>query len=111
MGATGNDAAAFADYQAAFSEAPGYLNFASYGPPSARVTDRVSHLLQTAGDGDAAGSDQLHGEDLPSIEEIIRRVDAVTLDDVHDLARTLFSGPETLAVVGPEPRKSRATKR
>lgn len=64
MGATGNDAAAFADYQAAFSEAPGYLNFASYGPPSARVTDRVSHLLQTAGDGDAAASDQLHGEDL-----------------------------------------------
>lgn len=64
MGATGNDAAVFADYQAAFSEAPGYLNFASYGPPSARVTDRVSHLLQTAGDGDAAASDQLHGEDL-----------------------------------------------
>ena len=27
---------------------------------------------------------ELHGEELPSIEEIIRRVDAVTLDDVHD---------------------------
>ena len=34
---------------------------------------------------------ELHGEELPSIEEIIRRVDAVTLADVHDLARTLFS--------------------
>ncbi|KQO02969.1 hypothetical protein ASF21_01075 [Arthrobacter sp. Leaf234] len=64
MGDTGNDAAAFADYQAAFSEAPGYLNFASYGPPSGRVTDRVAHLLQTAGDGDARAADQLHGEDL-----------------------------------------------
>lgn len=53
---------------------------------------------------------ELHGEELPSIEEIIRRVDAVTLDDVHDLARTLFSGKETLAVVGPAPRKTRAKK-
>jgi predicted Zn-dependent peptidase len=40
-------------------------------------------------------------DELPSIDEIIRRVDAVTLDDVHSLARTLFRQPETLAVVGP----------
>ncbi len=40
-------------------------------------------------------------DELPSIDEIIRRVDAVTLDDVHALARTLFRQPETLAVVGP----------
>jgi predicted Zn-dependent peptidase len=40
-------------------------------------------------------------DELPSIEEIIRRVDAVTLDDVHALARSLFRQPETLAVVGP----------
>jgi predicted Zn-dependent peptidase len=40
-------------------------------------------------------------DELPSIEEIIRRVDAVTLDDVHTLARNLFLQPETLAVVGP----------
>ena len=53
---------------------------------------------------------ELHGEELPSIEEIIRRVDAVTLADVHELARTLFSGRETLAVVGPAPRKSRTRK-
>ena len=40
-------------------------------------------------------------DELPSIEEVIGRVDAVTLDDVHALARTLFAQPETLAVVGP----------
>jgi predicted Zn-dependent peptidase len=41
-------------------------------------------------------------DDLPSIAETIARVDAVTLTDVHDLARTLFRQPETLAIVGPE---------
>ena len=40
-------------------------------------------------------------DELPSIDEIIGRVDAVTLDDVHTLARNLFRQPETLAVVGP----------
>jgi len=40
-------------------------------------------------------------DDLPSIDEVISRIDAVTLDDVHALARTLFAQPETLAVVGP----------
>jgi len=40
-------------------------------------------------------------DDLPSLDEVIRRVDAVTLDDVHLLAKELFTQPETLAVVGP----------
>jgi len=40
-------------------------------------------------------------DELPSIDEIIHRVDVVTLDDVHTLARNLFRQPETLAVVGP----------
>jgi predicted Zn-dependent peptidase len=40
-------------------------------------------------------------DDLPSIAEVIRRVDEVTLDQVHSLARTLFRQPQTLAVVGP----------
>jgi len=40
-------------------------------------------------------------DELPSIDEIIHRVDVVTLDDVHTLARSLFRQPETLAVVGP----------
>ena len=39
--------------------------------------------------------------DLPSIEEVIARIDAVTLDDVQVLARQLFRRPESLAVVGP----------
>ena len=40
-------------------------------------------------------------DELPSIDEIIGRVDAVTMDDVHTLARNLFRQPETLAIVGP----------
>jgi predicted Zn-dependent peptidase len=40
-------------------------------------------------------------DDLPSIAEVIRRIDEVTLDEVHTLARDLFRQPETLAVVGP----------
>ena len=40
-------------------------------------------------------------DELPSLDEVIRRVDAVTLDDVHVLAKELFSQPETLAIVGP----------
>jgi predicted Zn-dependent peptidase len=40
-------------------------------------------------------------DELPSIDEVIRRVDAVTLDDVATLARNLFKQPQTLAVVGP----------
>jgi len=40
-------------------------------------------------------------DELPSIDEVIRRVDAVTLDDVHLLAKELFTQPETLALVGP----------
>ncbi|WP_246456576.1 hypothetical protein [Nocardioides mesophilus] len=40
-------------------------------------------------------------DELPSIDEVIRRVDDVTLDDVQTLARQLFSQRQTLAVVGP----------
>ena len=40
-------------------------------------------------------------DELPSLDEVIGRVDAVTLDDVSTLARTLFRQPQTLAVVGP----------
>ena len=41
-------------------------------------------------------------DELPSIDEVLHRVDAVTLDDVRTLARTLLRQPEVLAVVGPE---------
>jgi predicted Zn-dependent peptidase len=40
-------------------------------------------------------------DELPSIDEVIGRIDAVTLEDVQILAKELFSQPETLAVVGP----------
>jgi predicted Zn-dependent peptidase len=40
-------------------------------------------------------------DELPSIDEVLRRIDQVTLDDVDTLARTLFAQPQTLAVVGP----------
>jgi predicted Zn-dependent peptidase len=40
-------------------------------------------------------------DELPSLDEVIRRVDEVTLDDVGTLARTLFKQDQTLAVVGP----------
>jgi predicted Zn-dependent peptidase len=40
-------------------------------------------------------------DELLGIDEVIRRIDAVTLDDVHVLAKELFSQPQTLAMVGP----------
>ncbi len=40
-------------------------------------------------------------DELPGIDEIVDRIDAVTLDDVQALARSLFRQPETLAIVGP----------
>ncbi|MFT4011112.1 MAG: pitrilysin family protein, partial [Nocardioidaceae bacterium] len=41
-------------------------------------------------------------DELPSLDEVIGRIDAVTLDDVHAIAREVLSRPETLAVVGPQ---------
>jgi predicted Zn-dependent peptidase len=40
-------------------------------------------------------------DELPSLDEVVERIDAVTLEDVQLLAKELFDGPETLAVVGP----------
>jgi predicted Zn-dependent peptidase len=40
-------------------------------------------------------------DELPSIDEVIARIDRVARDDVHTLAKELFSQPEMLAVVGP----------
>jgi predicted Zn-dependent peptidase len=47
-----------------------------------------------------AKADLLYGE-LLSIDEVLRRVSSVSLDEVNDLARALLRGPQTLAVVGP----------
>jgi predicted Zn-dependent peptidase len=40
-------------------------------------------------------------DELPSIDEVLHRVEDVRLDDVNTLARGLFRQSQTLAVVGP----------
>jgi predicted Zn-dependent peptidase len=40
-------------------------------------------------------------DELPNLDEVIARVDAVTLEDVGRLAEDLFTQRQTLAVVGP----------
>ena len=45
-------------------------------------------------------SELVYGEML-SLDEVIERVDAVSLDDVQDVASTLLEAPPTLAVIGP----------
>jgi predicted Zn-dependent peptidase len=47
------------------------------------------------------GEVELFQDRLLSLDEVLARLDAVTLDDVNALAADLFSRPETLAVVGP----------
>ena len=34
------------------------------------------------------------------VDEVLARVEALTLDDVHDAARTVVAAPRTLSVVG-----------
>ena len=45
-------------------------------------------------------ADLLHGE-LVSLDELLARIDAVTLDDVRELAAGSLSATPSLAVVGP----------
>jgi predicted Zn-dependent peptidase len=47
------------------------------------------------------GKSELVDDDLMSIDEVLARIEAVTLDDVRTLAAQLFTQPEILAVVGP----------
>jgi predicted Zn-dependent peptidase len=47
------------------------------------------------------GKSELVDDELLSIDEVLARVEAVTLDDVRVLAAELFSQPEVLAIVGP----------
>jgi predicted Zn-dependent peptidase len=47
-----------------------------------------------------AKAELVYGE-LPSVADLIASVDAVTLDDVRDVARELLSVPPSLAVIGP----------
>jgi predicted Zn-dependent peptidase len=47
------------------------------------------------------GEVELFQERLLSLDEVLTRLDKVSLADVHELATELFRRPETLAVVGP----------
>ncbi|SEE99683.1 Selenocysteine lyase/Cysteine desulfurase [Arthrobacter alpinus] len=52
-----------AHYLAAFSEQSGYLNFASFGPPSRAVLAASGQLMADAAEGAAGVSERLHNED------------------------------------------------
>ncbi len=41
------------------------------------------------------------GAELVTVDEAIARTEAVTVDDVRELARTIVRGPRSLAIVGP----------
>jgi predicted Zn-dependent peptidase len=47
------------------------------------------------------GKAELVHDELLSIDEVMARIDAVTLDEVREVAAEVFAGPEILAVVGP----------
>ena len=47
------------------------------------------------------GKAELVYDELLSIDEVMARIDAVTLEDVRAIAAELFSQPEVLAIVGP----------
>ncbi len=47
------------------------------------------------------GKAELVYADVLGIDEVMARIDAVTLDDVRAVARDVFGRPELLAVVGP----------
>ena len=48
------------------------------------------------------GKAELVYDELLGIDEVIARIEAVTLDDVAEVAAEVFGAPEILAVVGPE---------
>jgi predicted Zn-dependent peptidase len=47
------------------------------------------------------GKAELVYDELLGIDEVIARIDAVTLDDISEVAAEVFGAPEILAIVGP----------
>jgi len=47
------------------------------------------------------GRHELTGMEHLSLDETVARIDAVTLDDVHEVARSVLTGPRVLGAVGP----------
>jgi predicted Zn-dependent peptidase len=47
------------------------------------------------------GRHELTGVEHLTLDESVARIDAVTLEDVHQIAGEIFSGPKSLGAVGP----------
>lgn len=47
------------------------------------------------------GKNEITRSEILSLDETVDRIEAVTKDEVRELAERLFSGPQTLALVGP----------
>jgi predicted Zn-dependent peptidase len=47
------------------------------------------------------GKSELVDDELLSIDEVLERIEAVTLEEVRQVAADLFGQPEVLAIVGP----------
>lgn len=47
------------------------------------------------------GKAEVTGAELLSLDEIVERIDAVTCEDVHEMAKRLFDGNHALAVIAP----------
>ena len=47
------------------------------------------------------GESELFQRRLRSVDEVLENFEAVTPQDVHELARELYTRPQTLAQVGP----------
>lgn len=47
------------------------------------------------------GKSEVTGSELLSVDEVVARIDAVEPQDVHALARTIFDGKHTLAMIAP----------
>ena len=47
------------------------------------------------------GKNELVNGEIHGIDEVIAKIEAVTLDEVRDIAAEVFSRPELLALVGP----------
>ncbi|WP_104086483.1 aminotransferase class V-fold PLP-dependent enzyme [Arthrobacter sp. GMC3] len=78
-----------ASYLAQFSEQPGYLNFASYGPPSRDVLATSAQLMADAAAGAVGTADKLHAEDLRARAAFARLV-GFDLDNVTLLPATAY---------------------
>ncbi|MBB3040472.1 putative Zn-dependent peptidase [Nocardioides soli] len=61
----------------------------------------VLGLEDTASRMSRIGKAELVHDELLSIDEVMARIDAVTLDEVRAVGREVFGRPEILAVVGP----------